>query len=141
MSRNLESVRTAHENWNRRNFEAVVRDLAETVTYTNRARTETLTSKNQFRQFVEAWAKAFPNGKIVNNEYLEAGETVIAQFTMRGTNDGSFMGLAPTGKEASVNLCEIVTFENGKVVSANLYYDQYSVLTQLGHLKPLAAAA
>jgi steroid delta-isomerase-like uncharacterized protein len=141
-SKNVEMVRAAHEAWNRRDFDGVVQNVSENVNYSDRARGSTMNSKQQFRQFVEAWAQGFSNGKIVNPQYLEAGDTVIAQFTMEGTNDGSFMGMKPTGRRASVALCEIVKCDkNGMAVSGNIYYDQYSLLTQLGHIQPLATAA
>ncbi len=141
-SKNVDTVRAAHEAWNRRDFDGVVQNVSENVNYTDRARGSTMNSRQQFRQFVEAWAQAFSNGKIVNPQYLEAGDTVIAQFTMEGTNDGSYMGMKPTGRRASVMLCEIVKCDkNGAAISGNIYYDQYSLLTQLGHIKPLATAA
>jgi hypothetical protein len=42
----------------------------------------------------------------------------------------------------SLPFCEICHFDKeGRIVSGGCYYDQYTLLTQLGHLKPLAAAA
>jgi|SRR5581483_9797868 len=141
-SNNVETLRAAHESWNRRDFDGVLRKIADNLNYTDRARGSTMNSRQVFREFIEGWARAFSNGKIINPQYIEAGDMVIAQFTMEGTNDGSLMGMKPTGRRASVALCEIVRYDrNGMAVSGNLYYDQYSLLTQLGHIKPIAAAA
>jgi steroid delta-isomerase-like uncharacterized protein len=141
-SKNVENLRAAHESWNRRDFDGLVKTVADNVNYTDRARGSTMNNKQMFREFVKAWADAFPNGKIVNPQYIDAGSTVIAQFTMEGVNEGSMMGMKPTGRRASVSLCEIVNYDkNGIAVSGNIYYDQYSLLTQLGHIKPLATAA
>ena len=141
-SKNVEALRAAHESWNRRDFDGLLQNVADNLAYADRARGSTMNSKQQFREFVEAWAQAFPNGKIVDPQYTDAGNTVIAQFTMEGTNEGSLMGMKPTGRRASVALCEIVNYDkNGMAVSGNLYYDQYNMLTQLGYIKPLATAA
>jgi steroid delta-isomerase-like uncharacterized protein len=141
-SKNVETLRAAHESWNGRDFDGLVRNVADNVTYADRARGSSMNNKKKFREFVEAWAEAFPNGRIVNPQYIDAGNTVIAQFTMEGTNEGGLMGMKPTGRRVSVALCEIVNYDkNGMAVSGNLYYDQYNMLTQLGHVKPLATAA
>lgn len=42
----------------------------------------------------------------------------------------------------SLPFCEICQFDKqGRIVSSGCYYDQYTLLTQLGHVSPLAAAA
>ena len=141
-SKNVEALRAAHESWNRRDFEGVVRNTADNLTYRDHPRGETLNGKQKFRQWVEAWAKACSDGKIVNPESLDAGDTVIAQFRAEGTNDGPFAGLPATGRKMSVEFCEICHFDkNGRMIRAGVYYDQYTVLTQLGHVPPLRVAA
>jgi steroid delta-isomerase-like uncharacterized protein len=140
--KNVEALRAAHEAWNRRDFDGVIRNVAEKLVYEDFPRTSTLDSRQKFRQFAENWAKAFSDGRIVNPQYLDAGDTVIAQFTCEGTNDGPFAGLPPTNRRMSLQFCEIARFDkDGKVISGNIYYDQYTLLVQLGHVQPLAAAA
>jgi len=42
----------------------------------------------------------------------------------------------------ALSFCEICHFDQkGRIVSGNCYYDQYTLLTQLGHIQPLAEAA
>ena len=42
----------------------------------------------------------------------------------------------------SLQFCEVWHFDKeGQMVSGNGYYHQYTLLTQLGHIQPLAAAA
>ena len=67
---------------------------------------------------------------------------MVAQFTCEGTNDGPFASLKPTGRKMSLPFCEICHFDKqGRIVSGGCYYDQYTLLTQLGHIQPLAVAA
>jgi steroid delta-isomerase-like uncharacterized protein len=141
-SKNVETVRAAHESWNRRDYEGVVRNMSDGITYTDNARGQSFSGKQTFREWTESWAKALSDGKIINATYIDAGDTVVAQFTGTGTNTGSFAGLPPTGHHVSFAFVEIWHFDkSGRMIAGSAYYDQYSILTQLGHLKPLATAA
>lgn len=141
-SKNVETLRAAHQAWNNRDFEGTVRNMAEAHTYTDHARNLTLEGRARFREWAEAWAKAFSDAKITDPEYIDAGDVVIARFTADGTNDGPFAGLPATGRRATFPFCEVVRFDrNGKMAAGHAYYDQYTIFVQLGHIKPLAVAA
>jgi steroid delta-isomerase-like uncharacterized protein len=140
-SKNVETMRAAHESWNRRDFDATVGPMAASVSYNDYARGTSIKTPEEFKNFVASWAQAFPDAKITQANYIDAGNTVIAQFTAAGTNSGPFGPFPPTGRKMSLPFCEICTFDaNGKVISGGIYYDQYSLLTQLGHIKQAAAA-
>ena len=62
-SKNVETVRAAHESWNRRDFPGVIRDSAEGLVYTDHGRSLTLNTRDRFREWTEAWAKAFSDEK------------------------------------------------------------------------------
>ncbi len=141
-SKNVETLRAAYESWNRRDFDGVVRHLADNAVYTDLDGNRTIHGKQGFREYVENWARAMSDGRVVDPEFVDAGDTVVAQFTVHGTNDGSFAGLPPTGKRIKVSYCEICKFDkNGRLVSGSGYYNLYNILAQLGHVRPLAQAA
>lgn len=138
---NVEIVRAAHDSWNRRDFNGVIRDMADNGIYIDRARNLTM-NKQKFLDWARDWAKAFSNGRIINPRYIDAGDIVVAEFTFEGTNDGSFAGLPPTGRKVTMQYCEVARLDrNGRTESCAGYYDLYSILTQLGHIQPLATAA
>ena len=140
-SKNVEMIRSAHESWNKRDFAGVVESAAEKLTYTDNSRAVTFNNRDKFREWTEGWAKAFSDGRITSPEYIDAGDIVIARFTVVGTNDGPLGSMKPTGRKMSLPFCEICYFDKqGKTVSGGCYYDQYTLMTQLGHI-PLAAAA
>ena len=140
-SKNVEMLRAAHESWNKRDFPGVVKNAAEKLTYTDNARAVTFNSRDKFREWTAEWAKAFPDGLITNAEYIDAGDIVIAQFTVVGTNGGPLGSMKPTGRKMSLPFCEICHFDKqGRMVLGGCYYDQYTLLTQLGQI-PLTAAA
>src|SRR5260370_37450758 len=138
-SKNVETLRAAHESWNKRDFPGVVKNAAEKLTYTDNARAVTLNSRDKFREWTEGWAKAFSDGRITKPEYIDAGDIVIAQFTVVGTNDGPFGSMKPTERKRSLPLCEICHFDKQvRTGSGACYYDQY---TQRTHLEPLPLTA
>jgi len=78
---------------------------------------------------------------ITGPRYFDAGRTVACTFTVVGTHDGPLGPLHATGKEFTLPLCEMWHFDlGGRVVGGDLYYDQVSLLTQLG-LMPQQASA
>lgn len=141
-SKNVDALRAAYENWNRRDFEGLVRNVTDEVSYVDHPSGRTISGKEGFRQYVEQWAKAMSDGRIKDPEFIDAGDVVVAQFTGVGTNDGPFAGLPPTGKPVSFAFCEVWRFDkNGRMSAGHAYYDLYSMLTQLGHIRPVAQAA
>ena len=142
MSRNVEAVRAAYESFNRRDFDGLVRNMVENIVYTDKARDLNLNGKQKFLDWCQGWIKAFPDGHITNIEYIDAGDVVVTQFTFEGTNNGPFAGMPPTGRRVISGYCEVSRFDNnGRTVSGVGYYDLYTMLTQLGHIQPLSAAA
>ncbi len=141
-SKNVETLRAAHESWNKRDFPGVVKNAAEGLVYIDKARSQTCTSRDKFREWVEGWAKAFPDGRITSPEYIDAGDIVVTRFTTVGTNHGAFGAMQPTGRKITLPYCEIFRFDKeGRFVSGEGYYDLYTLLTQLGHVQPIPAAA
>lgn len=96
----------------------------------------TFHGKEGIKQFLSAWATAFPDSKVeVTN--LQATDTfAYSEFIGRGTHNGvlrSPMGdIPPTGKSIEIRFCEVFLLKNGQIVQDHLYYDLMSMLQQLG---------
>ena len=59
----------------------------------------------------------------------------MARFIARGTNDGPVGPFSASGKKWTLPMCEMWHFDTaGRVVGGEIYYDQASLLTQLGRL-------
>ena len=63
-------------------------------------------------------------------------DEMIFKFTHTIEMDWMLPGIAPTGKSVAVPLVAIVHFQDGKVSHEHIYWDQASVLVQLGLLDP-----
>src|SRR5258708_19620323 len=83
-SKNVETLRAAHESWNRRDFAGVVRNSAESLAYTDNARSLNLNGPDKFREWTEAWAKTFSDGRITNPAYIDPRTIVFPRFTAEG---------------------------------------------------------
>jgi carboxymethylenebutenolidase len=63
-------------------------------------------------------------------------DELIFRFTHTTTIDWMLPGIAPTGRLVEVPLVAIVQFQDGKVAHEHIYWDQASVLVQIGRLDP-----
>jgi carboxymethylenebutenolidase len=63
-------------------------------------------------------------------------DEVIFRFTHTAAIDWMLPGIAPTGRAVEVPLVAIVQFRDGKVAHEHIYWDQASVLVQIGRLDP-----
>ncbi len=60
----------------------------------------------------------------------------VFKFTHTVQMDWFLPGVPPTGKPVEVAMVLVVQFEDGKMASEHIYWDQASVLVQLGLLDP-----
>jgi carboxymethylenebutenolidase len=63
-------------------------------------------------------------------------DEMIFKFTHTIPMDWMLPGISPTGKRVEVPLVAIVRVRNGKVAHEHIYWDQASVLVQIGLLDP-----
>jgi carboxymethylenebutenolidase len=63
-------------------------------------------------------------------------DEMVFRFTHTIRMDWMLPGLAPTGKRVEIPLVAIVQFRDGKLAHEHIYWDQASVLVQLGLLDP-----
>jgi carboxymethylenebutenolidase len=61
-------------------------------------------------------------------------DEMVATFTHTVQVDWMLPGVAPTGKRVEVPVVAIIRFRDGKIAHEHLYWDQASVLVQLGLL-------
>jgi carboxymethylenebutenolidase len=63
-------------------------------------------------------------------------DEMVFKFTHTITMDWMLPGVAPTGRKVEVALVAIVHFCDGKLAYEHIYWDQASVLVQIGLLNP-----
>jgi len=73
-----------------------------------------------------------PISRTIGHEQLV--DEMVFKFTHTVRMDWMLPGLAPTGRRVEVPLVAIVRFREGKLAHEHIYWDQASVLVQLGLL-------
>ncbi|MBO0790033.1 MAG: ester cyclase [Ktedonobacteraceae bacterium] len=84
------------------------------------------------RQFFTGLHTSFPDLKISVEQVVADGDYVAIAYTITGTQQGRFLGLAPTGKHIQARGVEIGKFANGKLIERWGSSDQLGILQQLG---------
>ena len=89
-------------------------------------------------QFLGLHLGAFPDMKATVEDLLVDGDKVIARVSYRGTHQGAFMGIPPTGKPIAVMGINIFRIANGQLVEHWGLADRISALRQMGIVPPLS---
>jgi steroid delta-isomerase-like uncharacterized protein len=88
------------------------------------------------KQFLSAWARAFPDSTIEIRSMVASGDQVVTEFIGRGTHTGPLRSAAgeipPTGQKLVLRFCDVVTLHNGNIAQVHTYYDALSMVSQLG---------
>jgi len=88
------------------------------------------------RQFFATQFAAFPDMHASLNDLSAEDDKVVARMTVRGTNQGLFMGNPPTGKAATWSFINIYRLADGKVVEHWVETDALKLMQQLGFMPP-----
>jgi predicted ester cyclase len=93
-----------------------------------------------FKDFVQMYLGAFPDGAITVDEQIAEGDMVATRWTGRGTHEGELMGIAPTRKQVTVSGLSISKVKNGKLVEDYSNWDTLGMLQQIGAVPAMATA-
>lgn len=85
-----------------------------------------------FKQFVTALRAAFPDFQYTIEDEIAEGDTVVERLTARGTQQGAFLGIPATGKQATWSEIHLARIVGGKMVEHWANLDQLGMLQQLG---------
>jgi predicted ester cyclase len=80
--------------------------------------------------------RAFSDFHLAIEDVAVAGDTVWLRLTGTGTNDGSFMGHAPTGRAMRTDVIDVLRVEDGRIVEHWGVPDRLGALFQLGLAAP-----
>ena len=63
-----------------------------------------------------------------------AADAVIAEVILTGTHQGDWLGIPASGRPVSVRCVSIFDFDGDQLVNESLFFDNATVLTQIGAL-------
>lgn len=117
--------------WDQQNPAAVDQFLAANYQRYLSPTSTPLTRTGQ-KHLLTGFRAAFPDIQITVEEIVAEGDRIAFRSTMRGTHQGEFRGIAPTGKRVTVGLLDLIRIENGQFVEQWGGPDLLDLLQQLG---------
>jgi steroid delta-isomerase-like uncharacterized protein len=89
------------------------------------------------KQLAAGFFAAFPDIHFDAEDVIAEGDMVVQRLTSRGTHQGEFMGIPPTGQQLKVAAIEIFRLVDGKIVEQWVEADYLGLLQQLGVIPPM----
>jgi len=126
-----EIVREHMESENRHEFDATL-DTFDRPRYELIPTGEVHDGPEEVMAYFKETRRAFPDQR---NELLalhHADDAVLVEAVIRGTHKGPLRSLPPTGREYELPILAIFMFDGDKLLCERVYFDQLTVLRQLG---------
>jgi steroid delta-isomerase-like uncharacterized protein len=94
-----------------------------------------------FAEMVRKYRRAFPDLRIVVHQVIAEGADVVVRWVSRGTQRGHLGGAQPTHNQVRLEGVTRYRFEQGMIVAQDNYWDQLTLLHQLGAVPPQPSVA
>jgi steroid delta-isomerase-like uncharacterized protein len=85
-----------------------------------------------FKQHVIWFRTALPDLHITVDDMVAEGNRVVAFWTARGTHEGEFFGVAPTGKPVTGTAISVLRVAGGQIAEYKVWPDRLAVMQQVG---------
>ena len=124
------------EEWNKGDMEALDALIDETVdvNFVNHdaASPDEGRGAEGVKKMFGAFRAAFPDGRTTIEDTVAEGDTVVTRWTFRGTHEGEFAGIEPTGTQVTLKGINIDRIKGGKFVERWYQSDGLGLMRQLG---------
>jgi steroid delta-isomerase-like uncharacterized protein len=96
-----------------------------------------LGARNQGRDAIAAWVDSIvptlsSDYAMETTSFIESGDRYAAEWTVRGTNDGSSPEMPATGRQFAIHGVSIGELDNGKIRLNTDYWNMVEFLVQIG---------
>jgi steroid delta-isomerase-like uncharacterized protein len=123
--------------WERRDFDAIVANMADDVVLQDQPRGESIKGRDDIKAFYASWAVACPDATCGYSVFAASGDAVAVEGVYAGTNTGPFGPFGPTGRSVSIPWINNIRFNAaGQIAGISVLYEQFTLLVQLGHIAP-----
>lgn len=92
----------------------------------------------EFIDYVEENVNTFADYTGTTEEMIAEDGTVTVRYTVRGTHEGEYLGIEPTGREVEWTGIAMYAVEDGEIAEIWIESDQLGLLEQLGLVEPPA---
>jgi steroid delta-isomerase-like uncharacterized protein len=132
MRKKREAIVLEHmESENRHEFDVTL-DTFDHPRYELIATGDVYDGPDEVSRYFEETRRAFPDQR---NELIalhHSDDAVLVEAVLRGTHNGPLRSLPPTGREFEMRFLAMFVFEEDRLVCERVYFDQLTVLEQLG---------
>jgi steroid delta-isomerase-like uncharacterized protein len=135
------SRRLLEEAFNAGNIDVI--DELVTTDFVNHdaALPEPMVGPDAAKATISGYRTAFPDLRITIEEQIADDQGVATRWSANGTHEGDLMGMAPTGKQATVTGITIDRIVDGRIAESWTNWDTLGMLQQLGVVPVLATTA
>lgn len=119
--------------WNEKDLSAV--DSVFSESFTRDVNSVKLASnKKELKANLQVYFAGFPDLVIQIDNMVSKRGQVYVNWTLNGTNTGVYGELQPTGKKIRISGISRMDFnEEGKIIREVVFYNELSLLQQMGH--------
>jgi steroid delta-isomerase-like uncharacterized protein len=86
----------------------------------------------ELKHYVSTYRTAFPDIQDTVEEIVAEGDKVVVRWRSRGTHQGEFMGVAPTGREVAFTGMRLFRIAENKIAESWVNLDERGLQEQLG---------
>ena len=126
-----EIVREHMDSENRHEFDVTL-DTFEHPRYELIATGDVYEGPEEVSGYFEESRRAFPDQRNELISLNHSDDAVLVEAIIRGTHKGPLRSLPPTGREFESRILAMFVFEEDRLVCERVYFDQLTVLRQLG---------
>jgi len=134
------SRRLLEEAFNAGNIAVVDELVTADVINHDAARPEPTVGMDAAKASIQGYRTAFPDLRIMIEDQIADDDSVVTRWTAKGTHEGELMGMAATGKQATVTGITIDRIMDNRIAESWTNWDTLGMLQQLGVVPALATA-
>ena len=121
--------------WDRLDADALAADYSDDATVESPLAGGSASGRDAIERLYVTYFAAFPDFKIDQEVLLIDGDNAAQFCRATGTDNGGFMGMAPTKRKITFRVGLFHTLRNGQIVRERRVYDFTGLLIQVGLLK------
>ena len=84
------------------------------------------------KELLGFWYTGFPQAQVTLDDLFAEGDQVVTRYTLRGTQEGAVLGVAPTGRPVTLTTISIQRLAGGKIAEEWAIFDSRALLQQIG---------
>ena len=133
LDQNKDLTRRFYEEcWNQGKTERVDQYVAKDCRYRDPVFPSLAPGAESLKRHITMCRNAFPDLRFSLDDMIAERDEVVVHWTANGTQEGQFLGVAPTRKTATVGGTSIYRIKNQKIVEQAADWNLLTLLEQLG---------